>query len=229
MRLVPVVVLIGCFSAVPLLASEPVSRPCLMQPVALSIDIPASGFTWLPGGDISGTCDDVPSDGWSRRTSVPRDLYLHTDGPEGSGRFWTVAVAVSEDNQSNPIRGVCITTSTVGWRTLRRYSKGPLPWLDDVDDDGRAEFILWDSFPLHDEASMADYALVAWVYRLVSADSLVIDWDFSRGLAGSLANEYRSPLDTTTGYPGELRAQAAGALEQFAEERCCDVAHTEAR
>jgi len=55
-----------------------------------------------------------------------------------------------------------MSASTVDWRTLQRYSEGPLPWLDDVDDNGRPEFILWDSFALHDEASLAEYALVAW-------------------------------------------------------------------
>jgi hypothetical protein len=121
-----------------------------------------------------------------------------------------------------------MSTSTVGWRTLQRYSKGPLPWLDDVNDDGSAEFILWDSFPLRDDASMAEYALVGWVYRLVSPDSLVMDLDLSKRLARSLSKEYRSPLKAIAGYPGELRGQAAEALKKFADERCT-IAHAEAR
>jgi hypothetical protein len=199
-----------------------------MQPVARSITLPDSGFTSLPAGNFSGACDDVPSNEWSTRTAGTQDLHVHTDGPEGSGRFWTVTVGVSGKHESKPIRGVCIRTATVGWRTLQHYSKGSLSWLDDVNDDGSAAFILWDSFPLHDEASMAEYALMAWVYRLVSPDLLVLDWDLSRSFARSLAKEYRSPLDVTTGYPGELRAQAADALEKFAEGRC-NEAHTEAR
>jgi hypothetical protein len=145
---------------------------------------------------------------------------VHIDDPEGSGRFWKVMVGVSEKKQSKPVRGTCISTSTVGWRTLQRYSKGPLPLLDDVNHDGTPEFLLWDSFPLHSDASMAEYALVAWVYRLTSPDSLVVDWELTRGMARSIAKEYRSPLEASTGCLRELRAQAAAALEKFADEEC---------
>jgi len=220
MRLIAIVVLTGWLSVASLLAGEPAPPPCLMKPVAWSIHFPDSGFTWLPGGDFSGPCSKIPPAEWSRGSAGPWHLYVHTDGPEGSGRFWTVTVGISAKRESKPRHGVCLSTSTVGWRTLQRYSKGSLPWLEDVNNDERAEFILWDSFPLHDNASMAEYALVAWVYRLDSPDSLLIDWDLTRGLASSLAKEYRSPLATNKGYPGELRGGAADALERFAGSRC---------
>ena len=220
MRMIFLVILSGWLCATPVLAGDPLSSPCLMPPATLSIVLPDRGFTSMPGKDFGDTCGSVPVEEWNRGTSGSLDLFVHADGPAGSGRFWTVTVGVSEKQSSEPIRGICLSTSTIGWRTLQRYSKGPLPWLDDVDDDGIPEFILWASFPLHYEASMAEYALVAWVYRLVSSDSLVIDWDLSRELAGSIEKEYRSPLKTTTGYPGELRTQAAEALERFADERC---------
>jgi hypothetical protein len=69
---------------------------------------------------------------------------------------------------------------------------------------------------------------VAWVYRLASSDSLELDLELSRGLARSLAMEYRSGLDASKGYQVRLHAQAAEALERFAEGRC-DVPRTEAR
>ena len=227
MRTIPIMLLVSWLSAVPVLAGESTSTPCLMQPPAWSIAFPARGFTWLPGGGFSGKCVDVPSEGWRRGTSGTRDLCVHIEGPEGSGRYWKVVVGVSAKQQSQPVCGTCIWTSTVGWRTLQRYSKGSLPWLDDVDDDGEAEFILWDSFALHEEASNAEYGLVAWVYRLVSSDSLMIDLELSRGIARSLAKKYRSWVDASEGYPSELCNQAAEALEEFAEEKC-SVGHTEA-
>jgi len=168
----------------------------------------------------SDTCANVSAKEWKRGTSGPQDLFVHADGPSGSGRYWNVTVGVSEKQSSEPIRGVCLSTSTVGWRTLQRYSKGPLSWLDDVDDNGISEVIFWDSFPLHNEASLAEYALVAWAYQLESPDSLVIDWDLSRELARAIKKEYRSPLKTTTGYREERRTQAAEALERFADEDC---------
>jgi hypothetical protein len=48
----------------------------------------------------------------------------------------------------------------------------------------------------------------------------LFDWNLSRGMARSIAEEYRSPLDKTGGYPGDNRQQAAAALERFAEELC---------
>jgi hypothetical protein len=228
MRLISLMVLTGWLWAAPVLAGDSLPPPCLMQPAHQFMRLPDRGFTWLRGEGFRGTCDEVPTEGWSRGSSGTLDLFVHADGPAGSGRFWKVTVGVARKPSSKPIRGVCVSTSTVGWRVLQRYSKGALPWLDDVDGDGSAEFILWDSFPLHDEASMAEYALVAWVYRLVAPDSLVIDWNLSRGLARSLAKEYRSPLEATPGYPGDLRAQAAEALERFANGQC-SVPHTEAR
>jgi len=220
MRQILAILLTGWVSSEFLLAGEPASPACPMQPVARTITLPRSGFSWLPGGESRGRCEDVPSDGWSPGRPGTGDLSVHVDGPEGSGRFWNIIVGVPKQQQSRPDRGICITTSTLGWRTLQRYSKGGLPWLDDVNNDGRAELILWDSFPLHDDAFMAEYGLVAWVYRQDSARSLVVDLELSRELARSLAKEYRSPLKGTSGYPGDLRVQAAEALEQLADKRC---------
>lgn len=220
MRLISVVLLAGSLSVAPLLAGEVPSSPCLMKPPARSIQLQERGFTWLPGGDFTGPCHSIPADGWSRRSAGPWDLHVHTVGPEGSGRFWAISVGVSSKQDSKPVRGACLSTSTLGWRTLQRYSKGALPWADDINNDGRAELVLWDSFPLSEEASMAQYALVPWVYRLASQHSLVIDWDLTRGLARSLAKEYRSPPDLVHKPLQDLRVQAAQALERFANKRC---------
>jgi hypothetical protein len=141
-------------------------------------------------------------------------------GPEGSGRFWTITVGVSEQSGSRPSHGACMLTSTVGWRNLQRYSKGPLPWADDVDHDGRAEFILWDSFPLRDGASMAEFGLVAWIYHVADSGSLVLDWDLSARFARRLAEEYRSTLTGSDAIVNGNRARAAQALEEFADRRC---------
>jgi hypothetical protein len=191
-----------------------------MRPPARSIQLQDRGFTWLPGEGLTGACSTVPADRWSRRSAGPWGLSVHAEGPDGSGRFWVITVGVSAKQGSKPIRGVCLSTTTLGWRTLQRYSKGPLPWLDDINNDGRAELVLWDSFPLSEQASMAQYALVAWVYRLASPHSLVIDWNLTRGLARSLAQEYRSPVDPMDAHHRDLRVQGAEALKRFADKRC---------
>ncbi|SEM69215.1 hypothetical protein SAMN04489760_1358 [Syntrophus gentianae] len=206
--------------AIPVLAGDLPSL-CLMQPPYHEMRLPDHGLTWLPDEDFSGGCGDVQPEQWIRKSLGSVDLLMYADGPRGSGRTWDVAVGVSEKGGSKPLRGVCLQTSTEGWRTLQRYRKGPLPWMDDLDADGKAELIIWDSFPLHENASLAEYGLVAWVYRLASRDSFVIDLVLSRRLARSIAEEYRAPLGNEgLPYPGKLRTDAAEALEKFANERC---------
>lgn len=193
---------------------------CSMPSPHLSISVPQVGFQWLDGGDFEGSCEGIAVEGAVRGSSGDRVVFVHADGPAGSGRFWSVSVGVADGAASAPDRGICTSTSTVGWRTLRQYSKGALPWLGDLDGDGDDEFIFWVSFPLHEGASMAGYGLTAWVYRLELEGSLVLDWELSRKLAMEVAQEYRTPLPTTTEDPGERREQAARALEQFAQGAC---------
>jgi hypothetical protein len=67
---------------------------------------------------------------------------------------------------------------------------------------------------------MAEFGLVAWVYRLDRNDSLVVDWDLSRRMAREIAAAYRAPVQGTPQHLTPLRAEAAAALEAFADERC---------
>ena len=195
-------------------------QPCLMKPAHLEMRLHNRGLTWLPGEDFDGTCDEVPVKKWARSPAGAGDLFVHADGPSGSGRFWNVTIGVAGRHESKPARGVCFKTSTIGWRTLQQYKKTPLPWLDDLDKKGKAELIVWESFALQEDASMAEYGLVAWVYRLTPEGSFVIDWSLSRQMAREIADAYRAPLDSKDLVLGPLRAQAAQALEQFADERC---------
>lgn len=219
MRRVLLVAVLGCLSATTVSAGDLAPR-CLMAPVHPAMRLPGRGLTWLPGEDNVGRCSDVPRKAWLRKSSGAVDLFVQVDGPEGSGRYWQVIIGLGERRDAKPIRGICLTTSTMGWRTLLRYQKGALPWMHDLDGDGKAEVILWNSFPLYQGASPAEYGLVAWVYRLASKDSLVVDWDLSRRMARSLAAEYRTSLDAGTSYLGPLRTEAAEALESFADNRC---------
>jgi hypothetical protein len=128
-------------------------------------------------------------------------------------------VGVGTKQRTNLLRGVCLSTSTIGWRTLQQYKKG-LNWLDDLDGDGKVELIVWDSFPLNNDGSLAEYGLMAWVYRLSSKDLLIIDGVLSRRMAREIAEAYRSEPETAVLHYGKLRKTAAEALEQFAEGRC---------
>jgi hypothetical protein len=188
---------------------------CLMRPAHFKMHLPRAGFTWLDGGRVGDQCDDVPAQKWIRRDSGSLALFIYPSGPSGSGRYWNVTLGVGPREYAKPTRGVCLTTSTVGWRTLREYKATPLAWLDDLDEDGKSEFILWSSFPLRAEASLAEYGLMAWVYRVDASNTPVLDWILSRRMAREMAHAYRSSVDS-----GALQAEAAAELERFADQRC---------
>jgi hypothetical protein len=202
------------------LAGDSFPPPCLVRPDHFQLRLPRHGFKWAEGEEAAGRCEDLPAKKWLRQPSGSFDLFIYADGPSGSGHYWKVTIGVAMRKQSKPIRGICLTTSTVGWRTLQQWKNGPLAWLDDLDDDGKAEVIIWNSFALGEEAIMAESGQMAWVYRVESENSLVIDWDLSRKMALKIAQAYRSSLDSTTPYSGPLRAEAANALEQFVDQRC---------
>ena len=220
MRLIIFIVMMISLWQGPLLAGEAVQPRCLMQPAHLEMRLPSSGFLWLPGEDLSGKCAPVSKLRWERKSAGPIDLFVYADGPSGSGRIWQVTIGVAGKGQAKPLRGVCLTTSTVGWRTYQYYNRTPLAWLEDLDNDGKAELIIWASFPLHEDASAAEYGLVAWEYRLATKERLIIDWPLTRRMAKEVAQVYQTAKDSAAAYPGHLAKAAADALAQFVAEQC---------
>jgi hypothetical protein len=200
---------------------------CLMEPWYVIMKTPASGFNRIEsfpesqGNSYIGTCDSIPSIGWKSLPCGDFDLMVHTDGPGGSMREWEIFVGIGPKNQDQPQRGYCLSTFTVGWRTLQTYPTLPLPWIEDRDHDGKAELIIWSSFPLHEEASMAEYGMIAWVYQVDKNGNFSIDLKSSRLLADEIANVYRKPLaDPNSGYLQDERNKAACFLERFANGQC---------
>ncbi len=192
---------------------------CRMAPVHRALRVPARDMTWLAGEEDSGACESVGAGDWSRTPSRPADLWVHADGPSGSGRYWVVTAGVGPPGSAAPSRGFCLSTSTVGWRTLRRFGDAPLPWVSDADHDGKAELVVWSSFPLSDEPSMAEFGLVAWVYEMQAAGLLSIDWVQSRRMAREVAAAYGDTTDVPADL-APLRRRAAEGLEQFARGTC---------
>jgi hypothetical protein len=189
---------------------------CLMNPARVTMRVPEQGFRWLEGEGIQDTCNTVPNTSWVRVSSKQFDLLVHTDGPSGSGRYWEVTVALTTKNDTIPTRGFCFETNTVGWRTLQQFNRLPLRWVEDRDGDGKPELIIWDSFPLNEKASLAEYGLVAWVYQVDSNGIFMIDWKLSQQIAGEIAAAYRTQLKEHDSLLQGLRNEAAKALEVFA-------------
>lgn len=207
-------------------AAGPPPPDCLVKPDYLQLRLPPLGFKWVEGNQPDGECKGVHAKKWLRQRAGSLNLFVSADGPSGSGRYWKVTIGVAKIEQAKPTRGICLITSTVGWRTLQEWKRGSLAWLDDLDHDGRAELIVWNSFPLREDASPADYGLTAWVYRVDSENSLTLEWNLSRKMAAAIELAYRSPLGGTTPYNPSQRAEAAEALKRFVDKRCSAVEYS---
>jgi hypothetical protein len=191
---------------------------CNLAPPHVSIQVPLQGLATPGDGDLDCSLEDTSD--WVRMSAGDRDLLVSTDGPLGSGRYWTVTIGLAIPGADTPDRGLCLSTSTIGWRTLQQFGSGPLRWLDDIDEDGHPEVVIWDSFQLSDEPIPPSFGLVAWAYDLSNEDSLSIDWDSSRNIARQLARAYGTRLDTSDRQLLRSRSLASTTLRRFAENRC---------
>ncbi len=192
---------------------------CRMAPPRQALRLPAGRMMWLAGESESGPCESVGENDWTRTPSRPVDLWVHADGPSGSGRYWTLTVGTGLKADVAPSRLTCFSTSTVGWRTLRRFGDGPLPWTADGDRDERGELIVWTSFPLSDSATAAEFGLMAWVYEMQGAGVLGLDLAQSRRMASRIAAAYRDTAGVDRDL-APLRRRAVESLAAFAGARC---------
>jgi hypothetical protein len=187
----------------------------VIEPRHTTIMLPESGLAWLSGEDLEGACEELPAEAWVRKPCGPFDLLVHAEGPSGSGRYWVLTAGIARAGEPMPERGVCLQTSTLGWRTLQHFARLPLPWVEDLDDDGEAELLIWDSFAMDADEHMADFGLIAWVYRVDAGEAFTLDWDLTRAMARELAAAYRSPLQPERGELQKVRDRVARALDKF--------------
>ena len=197
-----------------------IGQECLMSPQYLTIRVPVLGFAWMDSDPDDDFCATVADSVWMKQPGDSFNLMVVADGPHGSGRYWTVTIGIASPDRNTPDRGICLQTSTVGWRTLQHFKNEPLPWLGDRDRDGQPEVIIWDSFPLHEDASMAEFGLMAWVYEINSKGILDINWPLSCQYAIEIAGVYRQPLSGSNERLQKRRNEIAGHLEKFASKKC---------
>ena len=190
----------------------------LISPRYQSLQFPKQEFVWLDNELQVDSCLAPVDSLWITQSGDNFDLLITTDGPHGSGRYWTVTLAIKNKNEEIPSRGICLETSTIGWRTLQYFKKLPLPWVDDQNDNGQPEFILWDSFPLNDEPTMAEFGLIGWVYELNSSGNLELNIELTRILASEIAAAYRLPLKNNNARFQQGREEIAQLLESFISE-----------
>lgn len=180
---------------------RPVSlAACQMSPPSWSITLSTKGWA-----------DCVESG--ARQTDGSHGLRVSLDGPHGSGRYWTVQIVSRQLDGS--VRGACVDTSTVGWRTLQSYPDGALPWLKDLNGDEYPEVIIWASFALTDEPSQANSGLFAWVFDR----ELDLDLAMTRSFARQLTAIYRQPVEAQARLVNQRR-QASDAINAFVSGEC---------
>jgi hypothetical protein len=219
--LIPVLMAAGADA----MSADQGTRPrCLMQAPPAVYALPSSGFTDGDEPNKHRACEAVSGD-WRRGPLSAGELTVNPAGPEGSGRYWTITVGLSATRGAPPTRGVCVSTSTAGWRSLRAFGAEGLPWVADRDGDNQAEFVLWTSFFLTPRLVQDETGLVAWVYRVdAKAGRLLLDLPLSRRMAEEIATAYKIPLSDkeSASAPAlpEDRRLAAAALDAFAADRC---------
>ena len=212
-------------AAVDSASADQAARPrCLMEAPPAVYALPPTGFIDADEPDKQRACETVSGD-WLRGPLNAGELAVNPAGPEGSGRYWTITVGLSTTRGVTPTRGVCVLTSTAGWRSLRSFGPQGLPWVADRDGDKQAEFVLWTSFFLTTRMVQYESGLVAWVYRVdLKTGRLVLDLALSRRMAEDIATAYKVPLNATeiASVPSlpEDRRLAAAALDALATDRC---------
>ena len=95
-----------------------------------------------------------------------------------------------------------------------------MPWVSDRNENGLPELIIWDSFPLHEEALMAEFGIIAWVYETDQKGQFRINWQLSREIAFEIASAYRKPVEETNDRIHNMRKDFARHIEEFASRKC---------
>lgn len=145
----------------------------------------------------------------------PDGLRVHFDAPRGSGGSWSIQLH-HDDGAHLCAEGSVRPLAGVQWH---EHFGGNLPFTEDVDGDGRWEFVMWDlGTGDDDEGGAYELSVIPiWprVYRRQSGK-----WRLDRSLtaikARVLAAAYRDPA---TSIPDA--SAYAGALEAYADGESC--------
>lgn len=157
-----------------------------------TIPFPPSGIITL---DDEAVADSVNVKSWQEGKSNGYNLYILPVMHSGSGRGWTVTIGISDSNRSEPDYGVRLSTSTIGWRTLRKFENGGLPWLGDIDGDSNDDIIIWDSFSAFESGTNSGFGLIAWVFSLDENGLLVLNTNGTSILLNRIALAYeKNPI-----------------------------------
>jgi hypothetical protein len=135
-----------------------------------------------------------------------------SEGPQGSGHYWSIALAIA--GRAEPI-GACLTASTSGWRNLSREGRRLIgPW----------RMLVGGRFHLRSTlvagATEWESLLLPIVYRL-SDDTLVVDRARTAAEIGRFGWVYERLWPMPDDPASVMHHAAADAYRAFAADREC--------
>jgi hypothetical protein len=135
------------------------------------------------------------------------------DGPHGSGRYWTVTLAVRREGMT---RGACLATKTGGWRNLPRPRGTRLfgAWYMLV--GGR--LVIWTELAVG--ASEAESLIYPVIYRL-GRDTLVLDEPRTLAEIGRFGRTYARIAKLREDEDRDLHRVAAAAYRAVSNGTNC--------
>lgn len=209
---------------------------CPMTPPFTEAPVPRNRYVGHTGETAYATWDQPPEGAWTYGAARATSVAVAAEGPSGSGRYWYVTVrlrpssasasgsAAGVPSDTTTSGGLRFMTSTRGWRLLPKGGVdrlAPLSWVDDVDEDGNDEVVVWSSFTARmDTPVRPPSGLIAWVYDVTSDDRLVLNRPATQAMAGTLAAAYRTGDEETRGPQGQEREAVAAGLDALAGGHC---------
>jgi hypothetical protein len=194
------------------------TKECLFFAPVQFLPLPEKGFDDLSGYVFD--CEYSTELNWEELRGKDYYLFVHADGPHGSGRFWSIIYGFSSDKEDIPDRGICLISSTTGWRTLRKY-ESPIFWAADIDKDGNSEIIILDSFYLDPDMSInVETGIIAWVYKYYEGKGFELSIDLSKKFISTILASYKANFPESDSILIERRLMAAEALDDFLNNKC---------
>lgn len=137
----------------------------IIEPRYDTLHIPSNEIVLLD--EEAGCHNDINE--WDSIKLEGSELIVKYHFHSGAGRYWTIGISNSDSS------GLYVNTTTIGYRNLKQYIDGALPWKYDFNKDGIDEFILWDSFLAFESQTNGDFGLIAWVYEINKNNLLIFN------------------------------------------------------
>lgn len=163
-----------------------------VKPDYMKVEIPKAGFTMISEDAIG--CEFVENDTDINVAFVSdQKIYVKDCLLRGAGHWHTVLIGMSDSMSPMPLRGVRMSFSTTGWMTLRRFRKGGLPWLTDVNSDGKSEIVFWQSFSNANFTSSSSDGLIPFAYK-IDGNELTLDKPLSCMMIREVYEKYQDQI-----------------------------------